>query len=157
NDLVRVAADLEALVRGLTDDALARPAADLGPDHELGPDPGDPPEVAAPAAAVVARWRRIERRRLDRERLHQRQEPFPGRTREPRSRPPRDPQLVALVGPASYRAEVAGVALARRPAADHELLLRADLQLQPGRRPAPRLVARSAELRDDALEALLAS
>ena len=49
----RVAARLDALVGGLADDAVARPAAELGADHELRPDPGDATEVAAPAAAVV--------------------------------------------------------------------------------------------------------
>src|SRR4029079_19467247 len=43
-----------------------------------------------------------------------------------------------------------------RPAADDELLLRPDLDLQPGRRPATGLVGRAAELGHDALEPALA-
>ena len=41
HDLARVAADLEALERRLADAAVARPAADLGPDDELRADPAD--------------------------------------------------------------------------------------------------------------------
>ena len=44
---------LEALERGLADDAIARPTAELGADHELRPDPADVAQLAAPAAPVV--------------------------------------------------------------------------------------------------------
>ena len=54
----RVAARLDALERRLADHAVTRPAAQLRPDHELRPDPGDVAQVAAPAAAVVLRRRR---------------------------------------------------------------------------------------------------
>src|SRR3954454_11235710 len=60
NHQPRIAALFEPLERRLADDAVAGPAAELRPDHELRPDPGDPVEVAAPATAVVARWWRIE-------------------------------------------------------------------------------------------------
>ena len=48
---------------------VAGPAAELGADDELRPDPREPLEVAAPAAAVVLRRRRVERRRVGREGL----------------------------------------------------------------------------------------
>ena len=70
---------------------------------------------------------------------------------------PGEPELPVLVHADRDRPEVAGVTLAGRPAADDQLLLRPDLQLEPGRRPASRLVPRSAELGDDALEPLAAS
>src|SRR5207247_9019911 len=64
-------------------------------------------------------------------------------------------RLALLVGPAGPRAEGRGGARSGRPAADDELLQRPDLQLQPGRCPPARLVARSAELGDDPLEVAL--
>ena len=66
-------------------------------------------------------------------------------------------QLAVLVDAHGHRAEIAGVALARRPAADHELLLGPDLELEPRRRAPARLVARAPELGDDALEPLAAA
>ena len=61
----RVATRLEALVGGLADHPVARPATELRPDHELRPDPGHAAEIAAPAALVVLGRRRIERRVVD--------------------------------------------------------------------------------------------
>src|SRR6185369_18063792 len=120
----RVATGLDAFVRGLPDVAVARPAAELGPDDQLGPDPGDAVEVAAPAAAPVARWRRIERRGVGRERLHYGEQPLPRRRGEPRAHLAGEPELAVLVHPDRDRAEIASVPLPRRPAADDQLLLR---------------------------------
>ena len=144
---------LDPLERRLANAAVAGPAAELGADHELGPDPGDAVEVAAPATAVVLRRRRVERRRVGHERRHRRQQPLPGRGGEARADLAREPQLIALVDADRDGAEIAGVAFARRPATDDELLLGPDLELQPGRRPLAGLVARAAELGDDPFEA----
>src|SRR4051794_18256305 len=135
---------------------VAGPAAELGPDHELRADPGHATEVPAPAAAVVLRRWRVERRLLGDEWLHRREQALAGRRREAGADLAGKAQLAVLVHPDRDRPEIARVAFARRPAADDELLLGTDLELQPGRRPATRLIARAPELRDDPLEALAA-
>ncbi len=50
DDLARVAAPLQALERGLADVPVARPAADLRADHELGPDPAHARRGRRPSA-----------------------------------------------------------------------------------------------------------
>src|SRR5262249_30536848 len=64
-----LAALVEALEGRLADDPVAGPAAELGPDDDLGLRPDDIPQLAAPASTVVLRRRRIERGVLDLERL----------------------------------------------------------------------------------------
>src|SRR6185295_5223628 len=63
-----------------------------------------------------------------------------------------EPQLVALVHADRERTEVAGVATPRRPATDHELLLRPDLDLEPCPGTATRLVSGTPQLRDHPLD-----
>ncbi len=145
---------LDALERRLADHAVARPAAELGADDELRADPGHADEVAAPAAAIVLRRGGIERRIVDAER-RERLEQHPAiRRREARPDLAAEPELAVLVDADDERAEVAGVARPGRPAADDELLLGPDLDLEPGVRAPARLVARALELGDDALELL---
>ena len=79
----------------------------------------------------------------------------PPLAREPRAHLAGEPQLVVVVDPDGERSEVLGVPLAGRPAADDELLLRSDLDLQPGRRAPAGLVRRATQLREDPFEAQL--
>ena len=141
DDLLRVAAGLDALVGRLADLAVARPTADLGTDHELGSDPSDVLEIATPSTTVILRRRRVERRAVLGQRLQPLEQVLPDRPGEATADLSGRSQLVALVHADGHRAEVARVAAPRRPAADHELLLGPDLDLQPGSSPATRFVA----------------
>ena len=114
----------------------------------------DVAQVAAPAAAVVARRWRIERGRLDLERRETFQDGLARPAVEPGPDLSREAQVAVLVDADRHRPEILRPPFARRPATDHELLLGPDLELEPRRRPAARLVARPLELGDDAFEAL---
>ena len=85
NDGLRVAPGLDTLVGGLADDAITRPASELGADHELRPDPRDVVELPAPTTLVVLGRRRIERGFVLGQRLETIQElaPDPGREAAP--------------------------------------------------------------------------
>src|SRR4029079_5970877 len=61
-------------------------------------------------------------------------------------------QFVAFVDADRKSTEVAGIATPRGPATDHELLLRPDLDLEPCPGTATRLVPRTPQLRDHALD-----
>src|SRR5205814_9001076 len=129
----RLAAFVEALERGLSDDPVAGPTAELGPDDDLGLRPDDVLQLPAPAAAIVPGWRRVERRLCDLERLEDRPDPFPCLGREPGPDLPGEPQLqraaFRLVHADDHGHELRGRALARRVAADDELLLGPALDL----------------------------
>ena len=145
DDRQRVAARLEALERRLADEAVARPAAELGADHELGPDPVTSPGrrpsgpcspwAAAGRTAASSIGQRLELSRAGSLRIA----PV-----EPGADLAGEPQLAVLVDADGDGPELPRVALARRPAADDELLLGPDLDLQPGRASAAGLVPASA-------------
>src|SRR4051794_445704 len=151
----RITVALDALESRLANHAVARPATELGADDELWPDPGHSAEVAAPAPAVVLGRGRVEWRIVDLEGPQRVEHRPAGRAGEPPPHPSTEPELAVLVDADDERAEVPGVATPRGPAADHELLFRPDLDLQPGAGTAARLVARPLELGDDAFEILL--
>ena len=148
-----VSVGLDALEGRLADMAVAGPATDLGTDHELGRDPGDAREVAAPSTTVVLGRRRIERRVVLDERLQALEQVRPDRPGEAAADLAREPQLPVVVDADGHRPEVLGVATPRGPATDHQLLLRSDLDLEPGLGPPARLVPRAPQLGDHALDA----
>ena len=134
HDLARVAAALEPLERRLADVAVAGPATDLRADDELRPDPADAGEVAAPAAPVVRRGRRVERRaRPSRARRAAPRSSFARPAVEPGPDLAREPQLVVLVDADDHGPQLLRAPLPRRPAADDQLLLGPGLDLQPRR------------------------
>ncbi len=149
----RVARRIDALVGRLADLAVARPATDLGADHDLGTDPRDVLEVAAPSTTVVLRRRRVERRVVLDQRLEALEEVGPDRAGEAAADLAGEPQLAVLVHADGHRTEVPGVAAPRGPATDHQLLLRPDLDLEPRIAAAARLVPRATELRHHPLDA----
>ena len=108
---------------------------------ELRTDPPDAHEIAAPTALVVARWRWVERRIVLGQRPQTPEQIAPDRSGEPGPDLAGEPQLAVFIDPDGDGAEVASVAGPGGPAADHELLFRADLQLQPRVRPSSWLVA----------------
>jgi hypothetical protein len=141
---------VDAFERRLAHDPVPRPATDLGADHELRLHPRHESQLALPLG------RRVERCAIGLERGEAPAELRPPLAGEPRTNLPREPERIALVDADCERAQVLGVALARCPATDDELLLGPDLDLEPRRRPAAGLVRGAAELRDDALETALA-
>src|SRR6185295_13544352 len=64
----------------------------------------------------------------------------------------REPQLAVVVVTHRQRAEIAGVALARCPATDDQLLFGPDLELEPRVRAPARFVSAAPELGDDAFQ-----
>ena len=140
---LRIVAFIDALECRLAHVTLPCPSSELRSNDELGLDPDDVSQLA------LSLRRGIEGGRLRLELLEPPAELLPGPRREPGADLAREPQLVALVDANGHRPEVLRISLARRIATDDELLLRTDLDLQPGRRSATRLVSRATELGDD--------
>ncbi len=149
SDALGVTPRLDPLVGRLAHVALAGPAADLGPDHELRPYPRDPDEVTAPSTPVVLRWGRVERRVLLGQRHQGSEEVLADAGREAAADLARESQLAVFVDTDGECPKIARIATPRGPATDHELLLRADLELEPRIRSTTGLVPRPAQLGDD--------
>ena len=146
---MRVLLELDALVGGLADEAVAGPAGELGSDDELRAQP-------LGVAGGRAGRRRRERRRIGRERRDGRQELGPVRVREARADLAGVAQAAVLVDADEERTEVDRLAGPLHPATDDELLLGPDLDLLPRHRPRSGHVRRAAVLGHDPLEAPLA-
>src|SRR4051794_488308 len=147
-DGLRVTTRFESLVRSLPNDALARPATQLGTHHELGSDPGHRTEVTTPASLVVLRRRFVVWRIVDGQRLELGKELLAGAGCEPRPHLATELELAVLVVADRQGAEISRVSLPRRPATDDELLLGSHLELQPCRRPLPGLIPAPPKLGD---------
>src|SRR6478672_3900530 len=127
DDLVRVLLELDALVSGLADQAVAGPARELGADDELWAQP-------LGIASGRARRRCRERRCIRGKRGDGCQEFGPVRIREARADLARVSQATVLVDADEEGAEIDGPARPLHPASDDELLLGSDLDLLPRHR-----------------------
>ncbi len=142
--------DLRRLLRErrLADDPVPRPAADLGPDDELGLHPdstGSPGQVGRSVVErVVGAGPGVERGA----------ETGAGDGVDAAADAARVAQPAAIHDAHDQRAEVAVTSLAGHVPADDQLLGRADLELEPRRRAASGLVAAPAVLRHRPLETL---
>src|SRR6185369_14769905 len=146
DDLVRVLLELDALVRGLTHQAVAGPTGELGSDDELG---------AEPLGIASGRTGRRSRecRRIGREWRDRGQELGPVRIRETRPDLAGVAQAAVLVDTDQERAEIDRPAGPLDPATDDELLFGTDLDLLPGHRARSGDVCRPTVLGHDPFEA----
>src|SRR3989442_1847407 len=119
-------------------------------ESDLGDEPRLEPGRVTHARRVDERRRRATKRRKALREIGQRL------AREAGAHLARVAQLAVVEGADQQRAEVRARALGRRVAADHELLLRADLHLAPRRGALAGLVRRRVVLGHDALEPALA-
>ena len=145
---MRVLLELDALVGGLTDQAVAGPARELGADDELR---AQPLGIASGRAGRRGR----ERRRIGREWRDGGQELGPVRIREAGADLAGISEAAVLVDADEERTEVDRPARPLHPATDDELLLGSDLDLLPRHRPRSGHVRRAAVLGHDPFEAAL--
>src|SRR5207244_1127085 len=122
-------------------------------------DPDHAAQLATPAALVVLWWWRVERRHVRHEWFEALANPLADLAVEAGADLPGKVQLLrlaaAFVVADDECPELARRALTRCPATDDELLLRPDLDLQPGPGAPAGFVDGAAMLGDDAFEALL--